>query len=77
MEVKESKMTSPQRSLLEESRLINVQDMSFDPLDNPPKTSTTHQKLDEIVNKNNRQDVQKRGQTADPLRLMNIQVNKS
>ena len=54
-----------------------MQDVSFDPLDNPPKTSTTHQKLDEIVNKNNRHDVQKRGQTADPLRLMNIQVNKS
>ena len=51
--------------------------MSFDPLDNPPKNTTAHQKLDEIVNKNNRQEQQKRGLTTDPKNLMSIQVNDS
>ena len=76
-ESKLSKPSSPVKSLLDESRVINVQDMSFDPLDNPPKNTTTHQKLDEIVNKNNRQDEQKRGLTTDPKNLMSIQVNDS
>lgn len=35
-ESKLSKLTSPQKSILEENKAINVQDMSFDPLDNPP-----------------------------------------
>ena len=71
-ESKLSKPSSPVKSLLDESRVINVQDMSFDPLDNPPKNTTAHQKLDEIVNKNNRQEEQKRGLTTDPKNFMSI-----
>lgn len=62
---------------MDESRAINVQDMSFDPLDDPPKNPSTLQKLDQIVSKNNSQDEQKRGQSNDPKGLMKIQVNDS
>ena len=55
-ESKLSKLTSPQKSLMDENRAVNVQDMSFDPLDNPPQNLSTLNKLDESLSKNNRQD---------------------
>ena len=51
--------------------------MSFDPLDNPPQNLNIHQKLDDIVNKNNRHDEQYRGKSTGPHSIMKIEVNDS